>query len=370
MSELSSILSKYRCPQKVHELTTLIHKATTKPWYIMEICGGQTHSIAKYGLLDLLPTNINLIHGPGCPVCVTSKQIIDSAITIAKQPNVLLCSFGDMLRVPGSQYDLLTTKAFGHAVTMIYSPLDAIKLAQENPDKEIVLFAIGFETTAPTHAQAVRYAYQLGLNNFSIVPALVLVPPAMRYLLDMPDNQVQGFLAAGHVCTIMGDSAYKPIAKQYKVPIVMTGFEPVDILIGLLSCIKQLENNQAEVENQYNRLIEPQGNSIAQNIINEVFECVDTHWRGIGLIPNSGLKLAPKYEQFDAILRFESSIKMMPSMQSDCISGLILQGKKKPTDCPFFGKQCTPNTPMGAPMVSTEGACSAYYLYQRDKHVT
>lgn len=355
-------LTEYRAANLVKALSQKIHCLAQGRWKIMEICGGQTHSIAKYGLLELLPEQVELVHGPGCPVCVTPKVILDQALQIAQLPNVIFCTFGDMLRVPGSTHDLLGIKALGADVRMLYSPLEAVELAQRYPDKEVVLFAVGFETTAPAHAMAVKQAAYLKLSNFSLLASLVLVPPAMEYILQSPLNQVQGFLAAGHVCTVMGESAYYPIAQQYKVPIVITGFEPVDILQGIYHCILQLEQQRHKVENHYLRWVKPHGNQAAQALLKEIFAVVDQPWRGIGTIPASGLQLKASYASYDASRRYA----LTPSSSQEnktCISGEILQGLKKPFQCPAFARQCTPLTPLGAPMVSTEGACAAYYRY-------
>ncbi len=334
----------------------------------MEICGGQTHSIVKFGIDELLPKEITLIHGPGCPVCVTPVELLDKAIALSSKPNVIFCSFGDMLRVPGSQTDLLAIKASGGDIRIIYSPLDVLKIAQANPEKQVVFFAVGFETTAPATAMAVYQAHQQGIHNFSLLVSHVLVPPAMDAILASPDNQVQGFLAAGHVCTVMGYSEYEPIAKKYHVPIVVTGFEPLDILQGVYLCIKQFEEGQALVENQYIRSVRRSGNEVAQQLIQEVFEIVPRNWRGIGEIPQSGLGLREKYAQFDAQKRFYlDSFTVQES--AECISGLILQGVKKPYECSAFGRSCTPEHPLGAPMVSSEGACAAYYRYRHQSAI-
>jgi hydrogenase expression/formation protein HypD len=330
----------------------------------MEICGGQTHAIVKYGIDEFLPQEIELVHGPGCPVCVTPVEIIDKAIEIAARKGVIFCSFGDMLRVPGSNSDLLRLKSQGADVRIVYSPLEAVKIAKDNPTKEVVFFAIGFETTAPGNAMAILHAHNEGLTNFSEIVSHVLVPPAMEAILSSPQNRVNGFLAAGHVCTVMGYWEYEPIAEKYKVPIVPTGFEPVDMLEGIYLTIKQLEEGKHEVVNQYKRSITRDGNKAAQKTINEVFEITDKKWRGIGEIPLSGMKLKEKYKSYDAALKFNvDGIKTDESKA--CISGLILQGLKKPHECPAFGGECTPAHPLGATMVSSEGACAAYHKYQR-----
>ncbi len=331
----------------------------------MEICGGQTHTILKFGLDRMLPREVTLVHGPGCPVCVTPMELLDKAIAIASRPGVIFCSFGDMLRVPGSHQDLLMVKAEGGDVRMVYSPLDALKLAQQNPDQEVVFFAVGFETTAPANAMAVWQAQQMGLRNFSILSAHVLVPPAIEAILNAPGNEVQGFLAPGHVCTVMGYWEYEPIAERYQVPIVVTGFEPLDILQGLFMTLKALEEGRREVENQYARSVRREGNVQAQRLIQQVFEVTDRAWRGIGVIPRSGLRLREEYAEFDAERRFDVA-EMAVEESPECIAGLILQGRKKPPECLAFGTRCTPEHPLGAPMVSSEGACSAYYRYTRE----
>jgi hydrogenase expression/formation protein HypD len=339
-----------------------IRQITTQPWNIMEICGGQTHAIMQYGLDQLLPPEITLIHGPGCPVCVTSLQAIEQSLQIASQPGVIFTTFGDMLRVPGNQADLFTARSQGADVRVVYSPLDSLKVAKENPDKQIVFFAIGFETTAPTIASTVLSAKQAGITNFSILPANVLVPPAMHAILSNPANRVQGFLAAGHVCAVMGYHEYLPITDQYLVPIVVTGFEPVDLATGILMTVRQLESQQHQVANAYPRFVTKEGNLVAQKMISQVFEPVDRQWRGIGTIPLSGLSLRPEYNSFDALTRFE--LPPTPLHESPlCIAGKVLSGTAKPFECPAFGKECTPARPLGAPMVSSEGACAAYYRY-------
>jgi len=359
-------VDEYRDAQTAQDYAQQIAKIVTKPWTIMEICGGQTHSIVKYGIDELLPPEITLIHGPGCPVCVTSIELIDRAIALASRPEIILCSFGDMLRVPGTEKDLLSVKATGADVRIVYSPVDALKIAKDNPDKEVVFFAVGFETTAPATSMAIFRAEQQELQNFSMLVSHVLVPPAMSAILSSPDCQVQGFLAAGHVCTVMGYTEYHPIAKKYQCPIVVTGFEPVDILQGIYLCVRQLESGKTEVENQYKRSVEEEGNIPAQQLIKEVFAVTDRDWRGIGQIPQSGLKLRDKYAMFDAQKRFDfPGFNSGSAPESECISGQILQGIKKPHECPAFGSKCTPEQPLGAPMVSSEGACAAYYRYRQ-----
>lgn len=356
-------IDEYRDAEPARRFARAIRNVTTKPHRLMEICGGQTHSIVKFGIDELLPEGITLIHGPGCPVCVTPIELIDKAVDIASHPDVVFCSFGDMLRVPGTQKDLLSVKAAGGDVRMVYSPLDAVRIAAENNGKSVVFFAVGFETTAPANAMAVYQAKQQGLTNFSILVSHVLVPPAIEAILSSPSNQVQGFLAAGHVCTIMGYDEYGPIAGKYRVPIVVTGFEPVDILHGIYMCIKQLEEGRAEVENQYTRSVRREGNQLAQQLMREVFEVVDRKWRGIGNIPQSGLGLREGYAAFDAERRFGLA-GYVAEEPTECISGLVLQGVKKPHECTAFGTRCTPERPLGAPMVSSEGACAAYYRYR------
>ena len=357
-------VDEYRDAAAVRRLADAVAAVTTRPWTIMEICGGQTHAIVKFGLDELLPRAITLVHGPGCPVCVTPVEIIDHAVALAGRPGTMLCSFGDMLRVPGTTSDLLTAKARGGDVRMVYSPLDAVALAQANPGREVVFFAVGFETTAPANAMAALQARRLGLKNFSLLVSHVLVPPAITAILSSPLNRVQGFLAAGHVCTVMGTAEYGPLAARFRVPIVVTGFEPVDILQGVLWCVRQLETGRQEVENAYARAVRPAGNAPAQRIIAEVFETVDRAWRGLGLIPKSGYGLRAAFHSFDAVRRFGLVAGTTPE-NPDCISGLIMQGVKKPHECPLFGTRCTPEHPVGAPMVSSEGACAAYHRYQR-----
>ncbi|MCK6562854.1 hydrogenase formation protein HypD [candidate division KSB1 bacterium] len=357
-------LDEYRNPEIARHLVQEIRGLTTRPWVIMEVCGGQTHSIIKNGIDQILPKEIELVHGPGCPVCVTPLEQIDKALAIASRPEVIFTSFGDMLRVPGSRQDLFMVKSAGGDVRVVYSPLDAVKIARENPHKQVVFFAVGFETTAPNNAMAVWQAHREGLRNFSILVSHVLVPPAMRALLASPHNRVQGYLAAGHVCTVMGWEEYEPIAAQYRVPIVVTGFEPVDILEGVLLTVRQLERGEARVENQYARVVRREGNRPAQELIRKVFEIAPRKWRGIGEIPASGLRLRPEFRDYDAETIFALG-ELHVEEPAICISGLVLQGLKKPNECAAFGKQCTPQTPLGATMVSSEGACAAYFAYQR-----
>jgi hydrogenase expression/formation protein HypD len=357
-------VDEYRDAEAARRCAASIARATTRPWTIMEICGGQTHAIVRHGIDRMLPDGVRLLHGPGCPVCVTPACVIDAAIAIAKRPQVILCSFGDMLRVPGDDASLLAAKARGADIRMVYSPLDAVALAQACPTREIVFLAVGFETTAPATAMAVLHAARAGLENFSLLVSHVLVPPAMELLLNDADAGVQGILAAGHVCAVMGFWQYEPMARQYGVPIVVTGFEPLDILQGLYRCILQLESGRAEVENQYGRCVQRDGNRAAQQAMAEVFEVRPQYWRGLGNIPASGLGLTPRYAPFDAALRF-GDIVMIPERPGACISGAVLRGVKKPADCAAFGTQCTPEHPLGATMVSSEGACAAYYRYRR-----
>ena len=346
-------------------LSDKIKKITTKNWTLMEICGGQTHSIMKYNLEEFLPKKITLVHGPGCPVCVTPLEIIDKAIKIALMPEVIFTSFGDMLRVPGSELDLLSVKAKGGDVRMVYSPLDAVKLAEENPDRKVVFFAVGFETTAPANAIAVDLAQKKKLKNFSILSSHVLVPPAIEVIMSSDETQIQAFLAAGHVCTIMGYHQYTPLSKKYKIPIIITGFEPVDILQGILAAVQQLEKGQFFTENQYTRYVTEEGNMPAQNLLKKVYKTIDRKWRGIGSISQSGFALKKEYADFDADKIFD--IKDIEVEEPEvCISGAVMQGIKKPPECPAFGKECTPEKPLGAPMVSTEGACAAYFHYKKE----
>ena len=357
-------LDEYRNADAARQLAAAIARTTTRPWNIMEVCGGQTHAILRFGLDEMLPPEITLIHGPGCPVCVTPMEMIDRALAIAARPEVIFCSFGDMLRVPGSSKDLFTVKSEGGDVRIVYSPMDAVALARKNADKQIVFFAVGFETTAPANAMAVAQAARLGLTNFSLLVSQVLVPPAMCAVLASPANRVQGFLAAGHVCSIMGTAQYDAIAAKFHVPIVVTGFEPLDVLQGVLMCATQLEEGRAEVENQYSRAVRPEGNRAALEMLKEVFEVVPRKWRGIGEIPASGWSLREAYAPFDADRRFHVA-HITAEEPEECIAGLVLQGQKKPHECAAFGARCTPDHPLGAPMVSSEGACSAYYRYRR-----
>ncbi len=363
-------IDEYRDPDAVRRYAGEIARITTGPWTIMEICGGQTHSIVKNGLDRILPDEITLLHGPGCPVCVTSAAMIDKAVALASRDDIIFCSFGDMLRVPGSRRDLLSVKADGGDVRTVYAPLDAVRIAERHPERRVVFFAIGFETTAPANAAAVWYARKKQIDNFSMLVAQVLVPPAIETILGAPDCRVQGFLAAGHVCTVMGYTEYEPIAEKYRVPIVVTGFEPLDILQGIHMTVRQLEHGQARTENQYSRAVTRPGNLKAQELMADVFETVDREWRGIGVIPKSGLALRPAYRDFDAETVFDITTPE-PEIAGECISGLILQGKQKPSDCPAFGKRCTPEHPLGATMVSSEGACAAYYAYRprRSSHL-
>ncbi|MEO7158833.1 MAG: hydrogenase formation protein HypD [Vicinamibacterales bacterium] len=357
-------LDEYRDEAAAQKLVQAIGEVVTRPWTIMEVCGGQTHTIVKYGIDELLPKSIELVHGPGCPVCVTSLETIDRAHAIASRPGVIFCSFGDMLRVPGSKGDLLQLKSHGADVRIVYSPLDAVTIAAANPAKEVVFFAIGFETTAPPNAMAVWMAAHRKLTNFSVLVSHVLVPPAMTALLEAPDNRVQAFLGPGHVCTVVGYEEYEPLAARHHVPIVITGFEPVDMLEGLLMAVRQLEQGRAEVENAYGRAVRREGNAASCALIADVFEVCDRKWRGVGLIPRSGLRLTPKYQAFDAEERFAVS-GIDTEEPAICISGDILRGVRKPHQCPAFATTCTPHTPIGATMVSAEGACAAYYAYGR-----
>jgi len=357
-------IEEFADPELAHKLLGEIAETVTKPWAIMEVCGGQTHSIIRHGIDQLLPDEVELIHGPGCPVCVTPMESIDRAVQIARRPDVIFCSFGDMLRVPGSHGDLFSVRAAGGDVRVVYSPLDAVDIAHENPDKQVVFFAVGFETTAPANAMAVHQAHDRGLDNFSVLVSHVLVPPAIEAIMTSPDVRVNAFLAAGHVCSVMGTRQYEPIAAMYDVPIVVTGFEPLDVLDGIRRAVAQLESGRAEVENAYERAVRSDGNEVARQMLDEVFEVVDRQWRGIGSIPASGWQLLEKYRAYDAAIRFEVD-SLEVDENSDCRSGEVLQGLIKPNECPEFGTTCTPRNPLGATMVSGEGACAAYYRYRR-----
>jgi hydrogenase expression/formation protein HypD len=357
-------LDEFRDPQLAHVLLDEIAATVTRPWAIMEVCGGQTHSIIRHGIDQLLPDEIEFIHGPGCPVCVTPLEMIDQALDIAARPGVIFCSFGDMLRVPGSHHDLFQIKARGGDVRIVYSPLDAVRIAEANPDREVVFFGVGFETTAPPNAMAVVLARQLGLVNFFMLVSHVLVPPAMTAILSSPVSRVQGFLAAGHVCTVMGTWQYDPLVESFKVPIVVTGFEPLDLLDGVRRVVRQLEAGEARLENAYARAVTPAGNPAAQAVLSDVFEICDRQWRGIGMIPASGFRLSERYREFDASLRFDVR-GITVEEPKECRAGEVLQGLIKPHQCEAFGKACTPRTPLGATMVSSEGACAAYYQFRR-----
>lgn len=357
-------LTEYRQPELVAQYLAEIRKTVSRPWTIMEVCGGQTHSLVKNGILNMLPPEVQMVHGPGCPVCVTPLNLIDKAVFLAQERGVILCSFGDMLRVPGSKKSLLQAKAEGADVRILYSPLEAVKLAKEHPDKEVVFFAVGFETTAPANALSVIQARQLGVDNYSILPSHVLVPPAIEAVMDDEDSHIQGFLAAGHVCTIMGTEEYYPLVERYHIPIVVTGFEPADLLQGILMTVRQLEKGEARLENQYSRVVRPEGNPEAKKIIYQAFETGDREWRGIGTIPRSGYHLRPEFHAYDANIKFDVNIEEAKESE-ECIAGLVLKGIKKPHECPQFGKGCTPSIPLGAPMVSSEGACAAYYHFSQ-----
>jgi hydrogenase expression/formation protein HypD len=362
-------MDEYRDAAPAERLLRRIRGLVTRPWVVMEVCGSQTHTLLRYGIDRMLPEEITLVHGPGCPVCVTPVEAIDQAVALAGRPDVIFVSYGDMLRVPGTEKDLLSVKAEGGDVRMVYSPLDAVRLARENAERRVVFFAIGFETTAPANAMAVRLAHRQGLDNFFVLTSHVLVPPAVRLIAASPDNQVQGFLAPGHVCTVTGYSEYEAIARECRVPIVVTGFEPLDLIQGILMLVTQLEEDRHEVENQYARSVRRDGNRQALALMAEVFEVVDHKWRGIGLIPRSGLRLRGAYARFDAARAF--GLREPTGREAgSCISGLVLQGVRKPSECPAFGADCTPEHPLGAPMVSAEGACAAYYAYRRREGVT
>jgi hydrogenase expression/formation protein HypD len=359
-------LDEYRDDHVARSLLDRIAAAVTQPWTLMEVCGGQTHTLIRQGIDQVLPAEVELVHGPGCPVCVTPVALIDRAIEIAARPDTLVCSFGDMLRVPGTARDLFMARADGGDVRVVYSPLDALTIARDNPDKTVVFFAVGFETTAPANAMAVKQAHRLGIENFALLVAHVLVPPAIAAILVSPGNRVQGFLAPGHVCAIQGWREYEPIARDFGVPLVVTGFEPVDLLEGILMLVRQLEEGRHEVENQYVRAVVRDGNEAARLVVDEVFETADRAWRGIGVIEKSGLRLREAYAHHDAEVRFPAPDGAVPASESEvCIAGEVLRGRAKPHDCPAFGTACTPEMPLGAPMVSSEGACAAYYLAGR-----
>ncbi len=357
-------VDEYRDARLARKLVAEIKHRVTKPWVLMEICGGQTHTIMRYGLDDMLPREIELVHGPGCPVCVTPLETIDRAVELASRPDVIFVSYGDMLRVPGSRSDLFRVKAAGGDVRIVYSPMEALKIARANRDRKVIFFAIGFETTAPPNAMAVWTAKQEGLDNFFLLVSHVLVPPAIRLLLRSPDNRVQGFIAPGHVCTVMGYREYDELTGEFRVPIVVGGFEPLDLLEAINLLVAQLESGRAEVENQYVRSVSYEGNLPAQRIMESVFEVCDRKWRGIGCIPQSGYRLRDAYAAHDAERAFEI-LEAAVDEPRECISALVLQGLKKPVDCSAFGMRCTPENPLGAPMVSAEGACAAYYQYRR-----
>ena len=357
-------IDEYRDYDVARALAAEIRGRTTRPWVLMEICGGQTHTIMRYGLDELLPRSLELVHGPGCPVCVTPLETIDKAIDLGSRPEVILVSYGDMLRVPGSHSDLFRVKAQGGDVRVVYSPTEAVKIARAHPDRKVVFLAIGFETTAPANAMAAWQAKRAGLTNFSMLVSHVLVPPAIRALMASPRNRVQGFIAPGHVCTVMGCGEYEDLVRDFRVPMVVGGFEPVDLLEATLMLVKQLEAGEARLENQYARSVSYQGNLPAQAVVKEVFEIADQKWRGIGVIPRSGLRLRGEYAAYDANRIFDL-VDVSVDEPAECISAEIMQGLKKPTDCAAFGRRCTPDNPLGAPMVSSEGACAAYYHYRR-----
>lgn len=357
-------LDEYRDRSAATSLIRAIRREAKRPWVIMEVCGGQTHSLLRYGIDRLLEDAVELVHGPGCPVCVTALETIDKAHAIARRPGVIFTSFGDMLRVPGSECDLLALKARGADVRIVYSPMDALEIARNNPDREVVFFGIGFETTAPANAMTLVAAKQRGVSNFSMLVSHVLVPPSISYIAQAADNRVQAFLGPGHVCAITGFRAYHALSRRYRMPIVITGFEPVDLLRGILATVRQLERGEARVENTYERSVSPDGNPAARAVIDEVFETTDRKWRGMGWIPKSGLRIRWEYRDHDAERRFDVG-ELAPQEPAACISGLVLRGLRRPDACPAFGKRCTPSTPLGATMVSSEGACAAYYQYGR-----
>lgn len=357
-------IDEFQDPDLAKRLLDDIHAAVTRPWSLMEVCGGQTHTIIRHGIDQLLPEQVRLIHGPGCPVCVTPLEVIDKALAIASRPEVIFCSFGDMLRVPGTDRDLFRVRSEGGDVRVVYSPLDALKVAQQNPDREVVFFGIGFETTAPPNAMTVYQARKLGIRNFSLLVSHVRVPPAIEAIMNAPDCQVQGFLAAGHVCSVMGVEEYPELAERHRVPIVVTGFEPLDILEGVRRTVRQLERGEHTVDNAYARAVRPEGNPAAKAMLADVFQVTDRAWRGIGVIPDSGWRLSDRYRAYDAEDRFSVG-GITTEEPAACRSGEVLQGLIKPHECEAFGTACTPRTPLGATMVSSEGACAAYYLYRR-----
>ncbi|MEV6949175.1 hydrogenase formation protein HypD [Streptomyces sp. NPDC051172] len=357
-------IDEFNDPDLARRLLDEIHATATRPWALMEVCGGQTHSIIRHGIDQLLPEQVELIHGPGCPVCVTPLEVVDKALEIAARPGVIFCSFGDMLRVPGTDRDLFRVKGEGGDVRVVYSPLDALELARRTPDREVVFFAIGFETTAPANAMTVHQARRLGLTNFSLLVSHVRVPPAIEAIMTAPECRVQGFLAAGHVCSVMGTAEYPELAERFRVPLVVTGFEPLDILEGIRRAVRQLERGEHRVENAYPRAVREGGNPAAVRMIEEVFEVTNRNWRGIGPIPLSGWRLTEAFRAFDAEHRFDVTA-IRTEEPAECRAGEVLQGLIKPTECAAFGTTCTPRTPLGATMVSSEGACAAYYLYRR-----
>lgn len=357
-------IAEYRSPELVAQYLEEIRRTATRRWSIMEVCGGQTHSLVKNGILQLLPDTVRMVHGPGCPVCVTPLHLIDKAVYLAEEKGVILCSYGDMLRVPGSKRSLLESKAAGADVRILYSPLEAVQIAKDNPEREVVFFAVGFETTAPANALSVIHAQRSGVTNYSILASHVLVPPAIEAVMDDEEASIQGFLAAGHVCAIMGIGEYYPLVERYKIPVVVTGFEPVDLVQGILMVVRQLENGEHRLENQYSRVVRPEGNPEARKVMEQVFEVADREWRGIGTIPMSGYEVRAALAAYDADRKFNVSIEKVPE-SSECIAGLVLKGIKKPQECPQFGKKCSPQSPLGAPMVSSEGACAAYYHFSQ-----
>lgn len=361
-------ISEYRDAHLVAQYMDEIRRTVTRPWTIMEVCGGQTHSLVKNGILQLLPEEVRMVHGPGCPVCVTPLHLIDKAVHLALKKGVILCSYGDMLRVPGSSKSLLEAKAEGADVRILYSPLEAVGIAKDNPDREVVFFAVGFETTAPANALSVIHAQRLGVKNYSILTSHVLVPPAIEAVMNDDEANIQAFLAAGHVCTIMGINEYLPLVERYKIPIVVTGFEPVDLAQGILMTVRQLERGEYRLENQYSRVVRPEGNPEAMKVIEQAFEVSDREWRGIGNIPMSGYEVRPELSDYDANRKFNIDIEYVPESE-ECIAGQILKGIKKPFECPQFGKKCTPECPLGAPMVSSEGACAAYYHFSQHQTI-